>query len=105
MDKTTPLKFLPGYLCATFRHRTVTIYCYWKGGPGCTNLFFYLEDPDDPGIPENEYRDLTSLEFDCVVKDHDEAKSLAEKVWGRYKEKILSADVSRLYVVRDELVE
>ncbi|MGE4545716.1 MAG: hypothetical protein AB7D06_16615 [Pedobacter sp.] len=105
MAKTTPMKYLPDYLCATFALDNATIYCYWKGGDERTWLVFYLDDADDPEIPEDEYRFLVSLEFDNVVKNHKEAKALAEKTWIDHKEQILSTDVGRLYVVGNGLVK
>lgn len=105
MTKTTPQKHLPDYLCATFALDRGVVYCYWKGGDNCTWLFFYLEDTDDPEIPEDEYRDLVSVEFDYVVRDRKEAEALAKKTWGKHKEQILSTTVGRLYVKGDELVE
>jgi len=103
---STEVQFLPGYLVATFRHPAGgTVHCYWKGGPDCAWLFFYLEDPDNPEILEGEYKDLANLEFDYVVKDHEKAKALAEEVWERHDEQIRAENGVRLYVEGDELVD
>ena len=99
MNNTTSLGALPGHHCTNFQS---TIHCSWKGGASCTVLFFYLDDPGDPEVPEGCVRNLISLEFDFVIYNTDDAKVLAEEVWDRYREEILAGDGSRLYVTEDQ---
>jgi len=103
MDKFPSIMYLPGHFCVAFRERTVL--CSWKGGPSCTVLYFFLDDPDDSEMPPGRVRRLVSLEFDYVVHGHAEAKELAENAWDQHQEQILASDGGRLYVVGDELVE
>lgn len=94
--RTTPIGYLPGVFCAVFYRKTV--YCSWKGGPYYTLLFYYLDDPDNPEVPDGHFRDLGCLEFDYVVNDIVEAQALAKASWDRYREQILAVNGDRLYV-------
>ena len=92
--RTTPIGNLPGVFCTNFGN----VLCYWKGGLNDTLLHFFLSDPDDPDLEAGCYRILGSLEFEYFVKDMKEARALAGKGWGQYREQILASDGCRLYV-------
>lgn len=91
--RPTPIGQLPGVSCAAFDHGKVL--CRWEGGLDDTLLHFY-------GVKAGDCRLLASLDFDFLVNDLKEALALASAAWDQYREQILSAGGSRLYVVDEQ---
>ena len=93
--RPTPIGHLPGVSCAAFDHGKVV--CRWEGGLDDTLLHFYV-------VEAGGCRLLASLHFDFFVNDLKEAQVLVRTAWEQYREQILSAEGSRLYVIGKEQI-
>ena len=91
--RTTPTCQLAGVSCAAFDGK---VLCRWEGGLDDTLLHFY-------GVEAGVCRLLASLDFDFFVNDLKEAQTLSGAAWKLFREQILAADGSRLYVLNGEI--